>query len=64
MMEQNRFKSKVVWATVAAQILAMLVTFGVIDTNVSETLNTAIAAMLQVFVIFGALNNPTNPDGF
>lgn len=64
MMEQNRFKSKVVWATVAAQILAMLVAFGVIDTNVSETLNTAIAAMLQVFVIFGALNNPTNPDGF
>lgn len=61
---QNRLKSKVLWATVSAQILAMLVAFGVVDVGLSETINTAVIAVLQVLVVVGALNNPTNPDGF
>lgn len=63
-MEQNRFKSTVVWAAVAAQVLAILVALGVIDTGMSETINGLVVSILQVLVAFGILNNPTNKVGF
>lgn len=63
-MEQNRFKSTVVWAAVAAQVLAILVALGVIDTGMSETINGLVVSALQVLVAFGILNNPTNKVGF
>lgn len=63
-MNQNRLKSPVVWIAIAAQILAILVALGVIDTSFSETINTAIVAFIQVLVILGVLNNPTDSDGF
>lgn len=59
-MEQNRFKSKVMWAAVAAQILSLLVVLGVIDTGLSETINTVVVSVLQLLVAFGVLNNPTD----
>jgi uncharacterized membrane protein len=59
-MEQNRFKSKVLWAAVAAQILSLLVVLGVIDTGLSETINTVVVSVLQLLVSFGVLNNPTD----
>ena len=63
-MTQNRFKSPVVWATVAAQVLAVLVTLGVIDTGLSEALNALAAAALQVLGCVGILNNPTDSTHF
>jgi len=63
-MTQNRFKSKVVWAAVAAQVLAILVALGVIDTGLSEALNGLCMSLLQVLVAFGILNNPTDQGGF
>ncbi|NLV59179.1 MAG: holin [Clostridiales bacterium] len=63
-MDQNRLKSPVVWAAVAAQLLALLVTLGVIDTGLSNDLNAAAVAVLQLLVAFGVLNNPTDKTGF
>jgi len=60
---QNRFKSKVLWAAVAAQILSLLVTLGAIDTGLSETLNSVIVAVLELLVAFGVINNPTDKQG-
>lgn len=63
MTEQNRFRSPVLWASVAAQILSILVLVGVIDTGLSETINNVVGAVLQLLATFGILNNPTNPSG-
>ena len=61
--KQNRFKSKVVWAAIAAQVLVLLVTLGVIDTGMSNTITGVVTAVLELLVTFGVLNNPTDPDG-
>lgn len=63
MIEQNRFRSPVLWASVSAQILSILVLVGVIDTGLSETINNVVGAVLQLLATFGILNNPTNPSG-
>lgn len=63
-MNQNRFKSPVVWGAIIAQVLALLVAVGVIDTGLSDTLNTALVSVLQVLVAFGVLNNPTDGAAF
>ena len=63
-MEQNRFKSPVVWAAVVAQILSILVLLDVIAPTQSETINAVVAAVLQMLVAFGVLNNPTAQDKF
>lgn len=62
-MEQNRFKSPVLWASLAAQVLSLLVLLGVIDTGLSEAIEGVVAAVLQLLASFGVLNNPTNPAG-
>jgi len=63
-MEQNRLLSPVVWGAIAAQVLAILVTLGVIDTGVSEALDALAASVLQLLVAFGVLNNPTSKTDF
>lgn len=63
-MNQNRFKSVVVWSAVFAQILSILVAIGVFDEALSATIKTAVVALLQVLVAFGVLNNPTDGAAF
>lgn len=63
-MNQNRFKSPVVWGAVFAQVLAILVAVGVFDEALSDTIKTAIVGLLQVLVAFGVLNNPTDGEAF
>lgn len=62
-MEQNRFKSPILWSALAAQVLVILVTLGVIDTGLSEAIEAVVTSLLQLLVTFGVLNNPTNPSG-
>ena len=62
-MNQNRFRSPVLWAALAAQLLSMLVVLGVIDTGLSEAIDGVVAALLQLLTAFGVLNNPTNQTG-
>lgn len=54
---QNRFKSKVLWGSVASLILLIINQFNAID---SEQIKTAIDVILGILVTFGILNNPTN----
>lgn len=64
MRTQNRFKSKVVWAAIAAQVVSLLVTLGVIDTGMSDALNAVAVSVLELLVAFGILNSPTDKDNF
>ena len=63
-MQQNRFKSPVVWGTVLAQVLAIFVALDMINPTQSAVINDVIAAALQLLVTFGILNNPTAQDTF
>lgn len=63
-MNQSRLKSWVFWSSLGAQIVSLLVIFGAIPGERSDTVNAAIAAILQAFVAFGVLNNPTDKDNF
>ena len=63
-MEQNRIKSPVLWAALVAQILSILVLLDVVAPTQSETINQVVAAVLQMLVAFGVLNNPENKTGF
>lgn len=61
---QNRLKSKAVWVAILAQVMAILLALGVVDTGLSDSINAVITAVLQLLVAFGVLNNPTNSTGF
>lgn len=63
MFKQIRWKSKVMWAAIAAQLLALGVTTGIIDVGMSNAVQTFVTALLEVLAIFGVVNDPTNPDG-
>lgn len=59
-MNQNRFKSPVLWSALAAQLLSMLIVLGVIDTGLGDAIEGVVAAALELLVAFGVLNNPTD----
>ena len=61
---QNRFTSWVFWASIAAQLLSVLVILGAITPTQSDVINGVITALLQAFVAFGILNNPTDAQHF
>ena len=63
-MQQKRIQSPVVWAAIAAQVLALLVTLGIIDTGLSDALNALAVSALQALVAFGVLNNTTDGQSF
>lgn len=63
-MNQNRFKSPVVWAAVVAQILTILIVLDVINVSQQEAINAVVASVLQLLVAFGILNSPTSADRF
>lgn len=63
-MDQNRLKSPVVWAAVVAQVVTILLTLGVIGGGVGDTVNQVVAGILQLLVIFGVLNDPTDGEHF
>lgn len=61
---KERLKSWVFWSSLAAQVISILIACGVISPELSESLRATVASMLQLFVCFGVLNNPTTPDKF
>ena len=61
-MKQNRFKSKVLWAAIIAQVIALLQLTGVfkaigIDVGLVGDIT---AGVLQLLVLVGILNVPTD----
>ena len=63
-MGQNRFKSVVTWAAIVSFILSMLVTTGVLLPDASASIQGAITGVLNMLVVFGVLNNPTDKTTF
>lgn len=63
-MEQNRFKSPVLWAAVVAQLVSISILAGIIDISLGDTVNAIAAGVLQLLVILGILNNPTDKKDF
>lgn len=63
-MEQNRLKSPVVWTAVISQIITIMMSIGLIDSQMSEVTQTIVTGILQVLIILGVLNNPTDITNF
>ncbi len=61
---QIRWRSPVVWAAIFAQALTVLVALNIVSVSQSEAVNDAVAALLQLLVVFGVLNNPTDGEHF
>ena len=61
---QNRFKSKVVWAAVLAQVVVVLQLTGVLQMSDIEIVNGVATAVIQILVLFGILNDPTSKGEF
>jgi len=65
-MKQNRWKSKVLWVAIIAQIIAVLQLANVfqligIDAGL---VGDIVAGVLQLLVLFGVLNSPSSKDSF
>ena len=65
-MEQNRWKSKVVWASIAAQVIAILQLTGGLQALGLDAgfVGDVVASVLQLLVLLGVLNNPTSAKSF
>lgn len=63
-MEQNRLRSPVVWTSVISQIITIMMSIGLIDSQMSEVTQTIVTGILQVLIILGVLNNPTDITNF
>ncbi|MEE1200809.1 MAG: hypothetical protein U0L09_09160 [Christensenellales bacterium] len=61
---QNRWKSKVLWISVAAQLVSLLMVLGMIDTGMGNAINGVVVSLCEMLVLFGVLNNPTDKAGF
>lgn len=65
-MDKQRLKSKVVWAAIVAQVISigqftgLFAKYG-IDAGV---VGDIAASVLQLLVLFGILNNPTDQENF
>jgi len=65
-MTQSRWRSSVLWASIVAQVIAIGQLTGVwakigIDAG---WLGDVLAAVLQLLVIVGVVNNPTSADSW
>ena len=62
--KQNRWKSPVLWAAIVAQICAILVMVGLLDTVLSDQIQAVTAGVLQLLAIVGIVNNPTDRESW
>ncbi len=65
-MKQSRFESKVFWAALIAQIISIIGYLGLWETwgVMPEQVETVVSSILQMLVLFGVLNNPTDKENF
>ena len=63
-MEQNRFKSKVLWTAIIAQLIALLQLTGAFEAMGLDAglVGNVAAGMLQMLVLFGIINDPTTSN--
>jgi uncharacterized membrane protein len=61
---QNRFKSPVLWAAIVAQVVSILLMVGVINVGLGDTVNQVAGGIIQLLVLVGVLNNPSDGTKF
>ena len=63
-MTQNRWRSKVLWMAIIAQVITLLSAFGFWQAvGVTEDwVNKIVIMVMQLLTIFGVVNNPTDPN--
>lgn len=61
---KDRLESKVVWMSVLAQVVTILQLTGALSITQIEIVNGVAAAILQILVLFGILNNPSDKKHF
>lgn len=63
---QKRWKSPVVWTSVAALVLLLLKNYGLLGTIgiTEDVFNQIVNLLLTILIGFGILNNPTDRDNF
>ena len=61
-MKQNRWTSKILLAAIAAQVVSILLMTNAISVADATYINNIVAAVLQLLVILGVVNNPTDPN--
>lgn len=59
-MVQNRWKSPVLWTSVAALVVYVLKTF--VRMDLSREINGLVDVLLPVLAAFGIINNPTSKN--
>jgi uncharacterized membrane protein len=65
-MQQNRWRSKVLWAAIIAQVISLLQltgAFAALGIDAGQVGNVA-AGFLQLLVVVGVLNNPTDAQNW
>lgn len=63
-MVQNRWKSKVLWTALGAQVVSLLILGGFIDTGFGDTINQGLSIVLEILVLVGIINNPTDAEKY
>jgi uncharacterized membrane protein len=65
-MKQSRWTSKVMWAAVVGQVISLMQLTGAFAKMGLDagTVGDVAAGVIQLLVIIGVLNDPTNPEGF
>jgi uncharacterized membrane protein len=65
-LPQSRWKSKLLWAAIIAQVIALLELTGAIKAMGLDAgvVGDVLAGVLQLFVIVGVVNDPTNKAGW
>ena len=65
-MDQSRWRSKWLWAAIAAQVVALLAFTGVLEAiGVAEDwISSVIGGVLQLLVLLGVINNPTDKENW
>jgi uncharacterized membrane protein len=63
---QNRLKSPVVWASLAALLFFVLKTWGLLEWMglTKDSYDELISLLLAALTAFGVLNNPTDAQNF
>lgn len=61
-MEQNRFKSPVVWGSIVALVVSILLQLGVIGDGTKIT--EVSATIIELLCVIGILNNPKDKKNF
>jgi len=60
---KERLKSRVVWGAVLAQVIIIIGVF-LPDATITAEIKAVFTAVLEIFTIFGILNNPTDKENF